>query len=116
MADNACVVTISSREVRLPKPENMADVVRNNEAIEHHYFSQRNMAFFESKIETELYVTPDGGYFVTSERAPYSSGRKYTVRSATLHGRIGTVGKFQQYTSREDAENYIREIIKGCEK
>ena len=74
----------------------MADV----QAAHPQWFSPETMAWWDSRIETELLC---GVYFITSERMGDLPGRVYTIRRATGDRTIATVGEFGEYGSVEDA-------------
>ena len=80
--------------------ETMDDVMAANEALGHHWFEADTMAFFKSKIETELL---GGKYFISSEKSPFRLKRDYTIRRADEDGRVSTVGKLGEHDSLVDA-------------
>lgn len=94
----------------------MADVRAANKALGHHFFDRDAMAFFRSRIESELY---GGRYFVTSEQYEDSKGnreaRRYTVRMVQDSGDVDTAGEFQAYPSlgiaREVAKDLARQLV-----
>ena len=86
----------------------IADVKRRNKEIDRHFFEKSTMKFFNSKIESKLY---GGKYFVTSEQFDENSKRKYTVRIANNDGSIDTIGRFSEFSSKEDAIEAIKKII-----
>lgn len=86
---------------------NMAEVIRANSELGHHYFDKSTLNFFGSRIHGTLY---GGRFFVTSERdrvytteAAWSGERRFTVRMAQPDGSIITVGDFGQYATRAAA-------------
>lgn len=77
-----------------------------------HFFDRAAMKFFDSKLEFTssgpMCTTAEYGgmvFFVTSEKAPTEgSKRRYTVRCWTRGtARYSTIGKFQQYATKDDA-------------
>jgi hypothetical protein len=84
------------------------DVRRADKAAGLHFFDEDTMDFFKSRIESE--VVGDG-YFLTSEQNNANTRRMYTLRQAQLDGSINTVGEFQQYKRRMDAERALKEHI-----
>jgi len=80
------------------------DIKQANASIGHHFFEPGTLRFFDGRV---LDFTA-GGYFVTSERyRDYTNGhaepRFYTLRHADDTGAVNTIGRFQQYRSRETA-------------
>jgi len=80
-----------------------------------HFFDEKTMGFFRSKVMDQTFPVHGGIYFVTSEQfvpsvgAPY--GRRWTVRFIdAASGDINTVGKFQQYSNRTSAMREAKEI------
>src|SRR3972149_1380456 len=80
-----------------------------------HFFDEKTMGFFRSKVMDQTFPVHGGIYFVTSEQfvpstgAPY--GRRWTVRFIdAASGDINTVGKFQQYSDRTSAMREAKEI------
>jgi hypothetical protein len=88
----------------------MDDVRSANRKIGNHWFDRGTLKFFNTKIESGLI---GGRYFITSERYDETQPRLYSIRIARPDGTIGTVGDFQGYTSREDAREAVRGIVKG---
>lgn len=70
------------------------------------FFSPDTMAFFDSKVESDLYA---GALFITSERPPASlrvgewKRRRFTLRAALHGGGVCTVGAFGAYPTRAKA-------------
>jgi hypothetical protein len=73
-----------------------------------HFFDPDTMRFFKSRVGDKVY---GGSMFITSERGPHS-GRAYSVRRVTKSGAIKTVGPFQGYTSKSQAERAIARLMK----
>jgi len=77
----------------------MAEVIKANREAGQHWFSDRTMAFFKSKIESELI---NGRWFVTSEER--EGQRRYSVREVTGDDAyIHTVGEFWAYDTLAEA-------------
>lgn len=83
----------------------MDDVKRNNRESGQFFFSPDTMKFFKSRIESGLLKEK---YFITSEQAEKWSPRLFTIRKydPTEHD-IRTVGGFQEFKTRKDAEDEI---------
>ena len=83
---------------------NIQEVIEANKAIGHNFFSDNTMAFFDSRIETDIIA---GEYFVTSEQYHSPRGtsepRLYTLRIIKDNGEVDTVGDFQAFESIIDA-------------
>lgn len=86
----------------------MAEVRQANQAIGNTWFSDDNMRFFHTLIESKLYA---GRYFITSDAMTLDSVRKYSVREADKDGRISTIGEFHSYLTLEDAEDAIQSLL-----
>jgi hypothetical protein len=86
------------------------DVKAANRQIGNHWFDRGTMRFFNTKIESGLI---GGKYFITSERCDDNHPRLFTVRRAEPDATIDTVGEFQQYRTRDDAREAVRELVKG---
>ena len=74
-----------------------------------HFFSLETMRFFNSRVSTTLFPSPDEKviYFVTSEQGSHDVQRLYTVRYyRPSDGDIGTVKGtiFQQYDTMQKAK------------
>ena len=86
----------------------LREIEEANRRAGQHWFEKDTMRFFKSKVLGPVY---GGHYFVSSEKGPHG-GRAYSVRKATRHGKIETVGKFQQYTSAAQARRAIERLVK----
>ena len=73
-------------------------------AIGSKWFSEETMKLFGTKIETSVFKN---GCFVTSDNNFDRTERLYTVRRFTGES-IETVGKFQQYKTKESAREAAR--------
>ena len=77
------------------------------------WFSEGAKGFFHSRWGAYGYQSTDGQrvYFVSSERFDWRSPRLYTVRVYThATDDIDTVGKFQQYASRNGADKAAQRL------
>lgn len=78
-----------------------------------HWFDLSSMRFFNTRLGQEVF---GGRYFVSSEKYNYNAPRLFTVREVTWEdGRmsIGTVGEFQQYRTRGQAQAAARKLAQG---
>jgi len=85
-----------------------------------HWFDPDTLRFFRSRVGDTAYESNDGRFrfFVSSERHEYRDPRTYelhraprlfTVRVQRVKGGdIGTVGDFQGYAARKNADNDAR--------
>ena len=85
-----------------------------------HFFDPATMKGFRSILEPRIFETPEGIYFVTSEKfesvfSDHKEPRKWTIRLFNLDGDIRTVkvdgDGFQKFNSRERAYRYIEENL-----
>jgi hypothetical protein len=75
------------------------------------WFSPATMAFFDSRIEDDIYPVADGAYFVTSEEPPYGE-RAWSVRFAKDGGSdIHTVGTFCGHETYQNARIAARKAF-----
>src|SRR5262245_48465902 len=93
----------------------ITEIKERNKAAGYHFFERSTMRFFNSKIESRVYVGPNGIYFVTSEQFVRSNGiadpRKHTVRQFNPEtSDINTVTKFNEIRFRDDALAKAREL------
>jgi hypothetical protein len=86
-------------------------VIRTNYAIGARFFSDNNMSFFGSKVESGLI---GGKFFITSETTLDRLGTAYTIRMVDNDGNIETVGEICQYSSVKTAQDSIKFIRKGA--
>jgi hypothetical protein len=79
------------------------------------FFSAGAKRFFNSKLESEGLVAPDGSvYFVTSEqqeRDGSRGGRRFSIRRFDGKQSVKTVGAFMGYGHREDALDELRGML-----
>lgn len=93
------------------KRRTMADVRAANRAAGMCWFDRGSMAFFGSRIESNLI---GGAYFITSEKGAHASdARRFSVRKALANGSIETVGEFRAYAMRDDARDAIATLRKA---
>ena len=73
-----------------------------------HFFDKDTIEFWGSKIESELYKNR---CFITSENNFDSTARFYTVRRFSEDFKsIDTIGEFQAYKTKEEAQAAIKTI------
>lgn len=81
-----------------------------------HWFDQSSMKFFNSRISSELFYSPNKEmiYFVSSEQFNRDHARLYSVRSYNVkNGNIDTVGEFQQYNTMAQAKRAAKNLAKN---
>lgn len=75
-----------------------------NKAKGMHFFDKDAMRFFNSRVQGDVFSTPHGAVFVTSERFDDNSARMYTTRHINEDtGHVSTLGSFQEFKSRSGA-------------
>lgn len=84
-------------------PTTMYEVQRRNEDAGLFFFEAGAMSFFNSEIESGLYVGAGCAFFVTSEAMNADDPRDYTVRVARQDGHVQTVGEFREFDTLADA-------------
>ena len=89
--------------------KSIQDIQKANKEINNHWFDKSTMRFFNSRVGSKVY---GGKYFISSEKSPYITSRKYTIRIC-VNGEIDTVGGFMAYRTRKAAEKAIKELLKG---
>ena len=87
------------------RPYEMNELRRQHKG---HFFDPDTLRFFKSRVGDKVY---GGSMFITSERGPHGP-RAYSVRRVTKGGRIDTVGSFQGYSSKAQAERAIARIMR----
>ena len=86
--------------------KNMEEVIEANEAAGKYFFSKDTLAFFKSKVESELLYSE---YFITSEKACFSDNtRVYNVRRVLPSASIETVKR--GFDTKKEAKEYIDNI------
>jgi NADPH-dependent ferric siderophore reductase len=89
----------------------LEDAKQRNEETGHYFFSPDTMRFFKSQVETPLL---GGEYFVTSERAPHDTSRRYTLRQIDWDtGEVNTIGEFYSHRSVDCAKDALTEHLKN---
>ena len=88
-----------------------------NERAGFHFFDAASMRFFGSRLPRKVYPVSNGALFVTSEQRPTSyseetAPRLFTIRFAHDNGRVETVGEFQEWSSRTDADRFARNLAR----
>lgn len=93
------------------------EIRRANERLGRTWFSDGNMRFFGSKIESAVYPLTNCAFFITSEQDPegqaWLGNRRYTIRVADQEGEIWTVGEFGQYFNLNEARLAIMDKIRN---
>lgn len=94
------------------------EIKQANRAIGHHWFEPAAMRFFRSRVSATVYPTPNGAFFVSSERGSHQTARRYSVRFCDARGRIETVDEFQAYATARDAhaacERFAYAVARAC--
>ena len=75
-----------------------------------HWFDPDTLRFFGSRLPSVAYETTAGLLFISSELDFDRVRRYYNVRRQKVNGDIETVGKFNDYRTRAEALNAIREL------
>ena len=88
--------------------KSMEQVRQANASLGHHWFEPSTLRFFNSRIGGRLY---GGRYFISSERYNERYNRLYTVRIANSDGSIDTVGDFQGFKTRAQAQRHIQSLL-----
>ena len=91
--------------------KSMAEIRKANKEIGNYFFSPSTMAFFKSKIETDVLY---GKFFITSEINP-SGQKRYTIREANTEGEINTIGEFHSFRFLHDAEDALKLYVENGE-
>lgn len=79
-----------------------------------HFFDEKTMHFFGSRILDGVTVHDGRAYFVTSEHDSYGDQpRRYSARYMTAGAHFFEVGEFQQYSSARAARAAIAALIAG---
>ena len=85
------------------------EIKRRNKEVGQHFFDDRTMEFFDSRISTKTF----GNYFVTSECGP-SGMRRYTIRVFDPNsGTVDTFGNFQEFDTLREAQSVALRASKG---
>jgi len=95
--------------------ESIERVIKRNENIGRHWFSDGAMSFFKSRVSQTAYLSVDGkrSFFVSSEQGPHGP-RMYSVRVQDhATGGIDTVGEFQEFAKRYNAHKVAMALADG---
>lgn len=92
--------------------QTLTQAIDANMALGHHWFDRDALAFFDGMVHGSLDVRTQ--CFVSSERFKPMYGpahsRRYTVRKMRDDGGVTTVGGFQAYATRAQAEAAIANL------
>ena len=80
---------------------------------EGHWFDRDTLRFFGSRLPKVAYETNAGLLFISSELDFDRARRYFNVRRQSVDGDIKTAGKFNEYRTRAEALNAIRNLDKG---
>lgn len=73
-----------------------------------HWFTRGSMKFFNTTLETPAIEN----HFITSEYMDNPSDRRYSIRKFDPEtAQISTVGDFQQYKTKREAKQALKEIL-----
>ena len=73
-----------------------------------HFFDKDTMRFFNSKVYEGFYYDR---FIITSEKQSHAHDRKYSIRIICPTGTIDTIGEFQGFSSKRQAENFINKHL-----
>lgn len=77
-----------------------------NKSNGYHFFDADSKRFFSSRILSGIYR---GVYFITSERNGFDDySRSFTIRMACKNGSIETIGGFNRFPTKYQAQKYIK--------
>ena len=81
-----------------------------------YFFDKDSMRFFNSRVLELAWQKNNEIYFITSEadsgRIQHKGSiRAFTVRKLTVNGGIDTIGEFQGYATKREAQKAIMEIL-----
>ena len=100
--------TIEGNKYQVRDSKELMNVAK---VIGHHFFDGSAMKGFGSKLETRIFETPEGVYFVTSEKFGHGEPRRWTIRLFNLEGSIRTVDEFQKFNNRNQAYRYVEKNL-----
>jgi hypothetical protein len=83
------------------------DVDEIRRAHDGHWFDADTMRFFRTRLGD---IVIGGRYFISSEASDYNAPRLYSIREAFADASIDTVGEFQAYRTRREAEKVARTL------
>lgn len=75
-----------------------------------HWFDAKTLKFFGSRLPKVAYETNAGILFISSELDFSGERRYYNVRRQAVDGDIKTVGRFNEFRTRAEALNAIKEL------
>ena len=106
----------SNIKLRNIKTIPLSDLQNLNRRSGFFFFSQDTTRFFRSRYPDEAIIKGNDAFFITSEKFVSSDGtsqpRKFTIRKANLStGDVDTVGEFQQFSSKSQAEKSLNKIL-----
>ena len=81
-----------------------------------YWFTADTMRFFNCRISELCWKIKDKIYFISSEKQTENIPRLYTIRLCLIDGEIKTIGKFQEYKTKNEARNIIKGILEDFEK
>lgn len=88
----------------------ISEVKKANKEIGHFFFEKATMRFFNSRIESGILK---GRFFITSERFNEDTPRLFTLREVKPDGEVETLGEFQEFTTIQEAKEYLKNHLKG---
>ena len=81
-----------------------------------YWFTADTMRFFNCRISELCWKIKDKIYFISSEKQSEKYDRLYTIRLCLIDGEIKTIGKFQEYKTKNEARNIIKRILEDFKK
>jgi hypothetical protein len=86
----------------------ITQIEARNSKIGHCFFSKDSKKFFSSRILSTIYK---GVYFITSERNGFDDySRSFTIRMALNDGSIDTIGGFNRFKTKQQAQKFIKSL------
>lgn len=95
--------------------ETIQEVKKANAILQLHWFDDDTMRWFRSEIESDLMtLRDDRQFFITSEQFIPSQGdpfpRLFSIRQVLPDGRVQTLGKFQEYETKQEALKVLAQM------
>ena len=81
-----------------------------------YWFTADTMRFFNCRISELCWKIKDKIYFISSEKQTENIPRLYTIRLCLIDGEIKTIGKFQEYKTKNEARHKIKVILEDFKK
>ena len=81
-----------------------------------YWFTADTMRFFNCRISELCWKIKDKIYFISSEKQCKKYDRLYTIRLCLTDGEIKTIGKFQEYKTKNEARHIIKGILEDFKK